>query len=87
MNWNFPADQGKSIIGGKTIGGSSSINGGELIRTWFFNAGHICALGHYTRGLAAQYDAWSSLLTPAEKSLNWNWNSLFGYMKKVRFDL
>ncbi|KAG9093186.1 hypothetical protein FRC07_011517, partial [Ceratobasidium sp. 392] len=65
MNWNFPADQGKSIVAGKTLGGSSSINGAA-----------------FTRGLAAQYDAWSSLLTPAEQSLNWNWKSLFGYMKK-----
>ncbi|KAG8721074.1 hypothetical protein FRC09_008530 [Ceratobasidium sp. 395] len=69
MNWNFPADQGKSIVAGKTLGGSSSINGAA-----------------FTRGLAAQYDAWSSLLTPAEQNLNWNWNSLFGYMKKVRID-
>ncbi|KAG9089557.1 hypothetical protein FRC06_001487 [Ceratobasidium sp. 370] len=66
LDWNFPADQGKSILAGKTLGGSSSINGAA-----------------FTRGLAAQYDAWSSLLTPAEQSLNWNWNSLFSYMKKA----
>ncbi|KAG8718647.1 hypothetical protein FRC08_004742 [Ceratobasidium sp. 394] len=65
MDWHFPADQGKTILAGKTLGGSSSINGAA-----------------FTRGLAAQYDAWSSLLTPAEQSLNWNWNSLFSYMKK-----
>ena len=40
--------------------------------------------GAYTRGLAAQYDAWSSLLTVDEQELNWNWNSLFSYMKIVR---
>jgi choline dehydrogenase-like flavoprotein len=51
---------------GKTLGGSSSING-----------------GHWTRGLAAQYDAWSSLLEPSEASVGWNWQNLFGYMKKV----
>jgi choline dehydrogenase-like flavoprotein len=51
---------------GKTLGGSSSING-----------------GHYTRGLNAQYDAWSSLLETSEASVGWNWQNLFGYMKKV----
>ncbi|QRV78538.1 GMC oxidoreductase [Ceratobasidium sp. AG-Ba] len=65
MDWHFEADQGKVIVAGKTLGGSSSINGAA-----------------FTRGLAAQYDSWSSLLTPSEQSLNWNWNSLFSYMKK-----
>jgi choline dehydrogenase-like flavoprotein len=37
----------------------------------------------WTRGLAAQYDAWSQLLETSEASLNWNWDNLFGYMKKV----
>jgi choline dehydrogenase len=49
---------------GKTLGGSSSINGAA-----------------YTRGMAAQFDALSDLLDPADASLNWNWDSLFGYMK------
>ncbi|QRV78525.1 GMC oxidoreductase [Ceratobasidium sp. AG-Ba] len=65
MDWHFATDQGRGIIAGKTLGGSSSINGAA-----------------FTRGLAAQYDAWSSLLTSSEQSLNWNWNSLFSYMKK-----
>ena len=51
---------------GKTLGGSTSINGGA-----------------WTRGLAAQYDAWSNLLEPEEASVGWNWDSLFAYMKKV----
>uniref|UniRef100_A0A0W0G5B1 Glucose-methanol-choline oxidoreductase N-terminal domain-containing protein n=1 Tax=Moniliophthora roreri TaxID=221103 RepID=A0A0W0G5B1_MONRR len=50
---------------GKTLGGSSSING-----------------GHYTRGLAAQYDAWSTLLESSEAGVGWNWNGMFNYMKK-----
>ena len=54
------------IHSGKTLGGSSAINGAA-----------------WTRGLAAQYDAWSQLLETSEESLNWNWDNLFGYMKKV----
>ncbi|CEL53703.1 Glucose oxidase OS=Aspergillus niger GN=gox PE=1 SV=1 [Rhizoctonia solani AG-1 IB] len=65
MDWDWPADQGRRIKGGKTLGGSTSINGGA-----------------YTRGLAAQYDAWSSLLSAGEQNLGWNWASLFSYMKK-----
>jgi len=87
LDWQLPTDDGKQMVAsvpfiapsspdrtaltdylnrGKTLGGSSSINGAA-----------------WTRGLAAQYDAWSQLLEPSEASLNWNWNSLFGYMKKV----
>ncbi|KZP30479.1 GMC oxidoreductase [Athelia psychrophila] len=65
LDWAWPTDQGKVIHGGKTLGGSSSING---------------AL--YTRGLAAQYDAWSSLLETSESSSGWNWEGLLGYMMK-----
>lgn len=54
------------FLRGKTLGGSSSINGAT-----------------YTRGLAAQYDAWSELLDPQDRNLQWNWDSLFTYMKKV----
>ena len=57
------------IHSGKTLGGSSAINGAA-----------------WTRGLAAQYDAWSQLLETSEASLNWNWDNLFGYMKKVSHD-
>ncbi|EDR06224.1 uncharacterized protein LACBIDRAFT_174286 [Laccaria bicolor S238N-H82] len=62
---SWPADQGKLILGGKTLGGGSSINGGA-----------------YTRGLAAQYDAWSTLLEPSEASVGWNWQGIWNYMKK-----
>ncbi|KAK0458306.1 glucose oxidase [Desarmillaria tabescens] len=64
--WSWPTDGGlKSIAGGKTLGGSSSINGGA-----------------YTRGLDAQFDAWSSLLEEDEASAEWSWESIFSYMKK-----
>ncbi|KAI0638751.1 alcohol oxidase [Trametes polyzona] len=66
MDWAWPADQGKLIHGGKTLGGSSSING-----------------GHWTRGLNAQYDAFSQLLEPEEADVGWNWEGLFSYMKKA----
>jgi hypothetical protein len=36
--------------------------------------------------LAAQYDAWSDLLEPSEASVGWNWQNIFGYMKKVGQD-
>ncbi|RDB29937.1 Glucose oxidase [Hypsizygus marmoreus] len=32
LNWNWPADQGRSIPGGKTFGGGSSINGAAYTR-------------------------------------------------------
>jgi len=51
---------------GRTLGGSSSINGA----TW-------------TRGVKAQYDAFSTLLEPEEQKVGWNWDSLFFYMKKA----
>ncbi|RDX45063.1 alcohol oxidase [Lentinus brumalis] len=66
MDWAWPTDSGKVMHGGKTLGGSSSING-----------------GHWTRGLNAQYDAWSSLLEDSEASVGWNWDGIFSYMKKA----
>ncbi|KZT24335.1 GMC oxidoreductase [Neolentinus lepideus HHB14362 ss-1] len=65
LDWAWAAEDGKVIRGGKTLGGSTSING-----------------GHYTRGMSAQYDALSTLLDPSEAGVNWNWDSLFSYMKK-----
>jgi len=65
LDWNYPADQGRHIPAGKTLGGSTSINGAA-----------------YTRGLNAQYDAWSTLLEPSEASVGWNWQNLWSYMKK-----
>ncbi|KAF7374150.1 Glucose oxidase [Mycena sanguinolenta] len=65
MDWAWTADQGRVIHGGKTLGGSSSING-----------------GHWTRGLNAQYDAWSTLLEEDEADVGWNWDGIFTYMKK-----
>ncbi|KAI0757742.1 alcohol oxidase [Daedaleopsis nitida] len=66
LDWAWPTDAGKTIHGGKTLGGSTSING-----------------GHWTRGLNAQYDAWSELLEPEEASVGWNWEGVFSYMKKA----
>ncbi|KAI0668760.1 alcohol oxidase [Trametes maxima] len=66
LDWSWPADRGKLIRGGKTLGGSSSING-----------------GHWTRGLNAQYDAFSKLLEPEEANVGWNWAGMFNYMKKA----
>ncbi|TFK70863.1 glucose oxidase [Pluteus cervinus] len=36
----------------------------------------------YTRGLNAQYDAWSNLLETSEASVGWNWQGMWSYMKK-----
>jgi len=66
IDWSWKCDQGRTMHGGKTLGGGTSING----MVW-------------TRGLAAQYDAWSELLEPAEASVGWNWDNLFTYMKKA----
>ncbi|KAJ7171196.1 hypothetical protein C8R46DRAFT_1087942 [Mycena filopes] len=66
MDWAWKAEQGKVLHGGKTLGGSTSING-----------------GHWTRGLNAQYDAWSKLLEDDEASVGWDWNGMFSYMKKA----
>jgi choline dehydrogenase-like flavoprotein len=57
----------RCFVRGKTLGGSTSINGGA-----------------WTRGLNAQYDAWSTLLEDDEASVGWNWAGMFNYMKKVR---
>ncbi|KAK0474327.1 hypothetical protein EDD18DRAFT_1220920 [Armillaria luteobubalina] len=65
LDWDWTTDQGKTIHGGKTLGGSSSING-----------------GHYTRGLEAQFDAWSSLLEDYQSEVGWNWDEMSNYMKK-----
>ncbi|KAF7368744.1 Glucose oxidase [Mycena venus] len=37
----------------------------------------------WTRGLNAQYDAWSTLLEDDEASVGWNWAGMFNYMKKA----
>ncbi|KAF7324999.1 Glucose oxidase [Mycena kentingensis (nom. inval.)] len=39
--------------------------------------------GHWTRGLNAQYDAWSTLLEDDEQDVGWNWDGMFSYMKKA----
>lgn len=38
---------------------------------------------YWTRGAAAQFDAFSELLEPEEARIGWNWNNLFSYMKRV----
>ncbi|KAK1227943.1 hypothetical protein PQX77_009045 [Marasmius sp. AFHP31] len=64
IDWQWGTEHG-TMVGGKTLGGSSSING-----------------AHYTRGLAAQYDSWSTLLETSEANVGWNWQGMFNYMKK-----
>ncbi|KAF9269745.1 alcohol oxidase [Marasmius fiardii PR-910] len=65
LDWAWDTDQGRVMRGGRTLGGSTSING-----------------GHYTRAMAAQYNALSSLLEESEANVGWNWESVFNYMKK-----
>ncbi|KAF8322527.1 alcohol oxidase [Clavulina sp. PMI_390] len=36
-----------------------------------------------TRGASAQYDSWSDLLDPEDRSLEWTWDGIFPYMKKA----
>ncbi|KAF9268268.1 glucose oxidase [Marasmius fiardii PR-910] len=64
MDWQWETEHG-IMRSGRTLGGSSSING-----------------GHYTRGHAAQFDAWSDLLEESEAYVGWNWDSMFYYMRK-----
>ncbi|KAK7038486.1 glucose oxidase [Favolaschia claudopus] len=66
LDWGYLADEGRVVTQGKTLGGSSSINGG----TW-------------TRGSAAQYDSWSTLLEKSEANLGWNWKGMLHYMRKA----
>ncbi|KAJ3767556.1 alcohol oxidase [Lentinula raphanica] len=65
LDWAWSTDQGKTIRGGKTLGGSTSING-----------------AHYTRGMEAQYDAWTTLLEESDADAGWNWEGIFTYMQK-----
>ncbi|KAH8111183.1 glucose oxidase [Phellopilus nigrolimitatus] len=51
---------------GRTLGGSTSINGAA-----------------WTRGSKEQYDALSQLLETSDADMNWNFDSLFSYMKKA----
>jgi choline dehydrogenase len=57
---------------GKTIAGGKTLGGGSSING-----------AAYTRGLNAQYDAWSTLLESSEASVGWNWQSMWSYMKKA----
>ncbi|KAK0217299.1 alcohol oxidase [Armillaria fumosa] len=56
---------------GKTIHGGKTLGGSSSING-----------GHYTRGLDAQFDAWSSLLEDYESEVGWNWDGMLNYMKK-----
>ncbi|KZV75303.1 GMC oxidoreductase [Peniophora sp. CONT] len=71
LDWKYETVDSKVMSGcvvhrGKTLGGSSSINGG----TW-------------TRGMKAQYDAFTTLLEPEDADKGWDWDGLFHYMKKA----
>ncbi|KAI0310912.1 alcohol oxidase [Amylostereum chailletii] len=65
IDWAWKTDQNRTTPGGKTLGGSSSINGA----TW-------------TRGMAAQYDAITTLLEPEDADAGWDWEGLYAYMRK-----
>ncbi|KAG5635445.1 hypothetical protein H0H81_011238 [Sphagnurus paluster] len=56
---------------GRRISGGKTLGGGSSING-----------AAYTRGAKEQYDAWSTLLEPSEASVGWNWNGIWGYMKK-----
>ena len=43
--------------------------------------------GHWTRGQRGQYDAFARLLSEEDADMNWNFDSLFAYMKKVWWNL
>ncbi|KAH8810280.1 hypothetical protein DL96DRAFT_1505899 [Flagelloscypha sp. PMI_526] len=60
------------VDSGRTTDGGKTLGGGSSINGAF-----------WTRGAAAQYDAWSNLLTSDEQILGWNWNNLYTYMKKA----
>ncbi|KAL5495905.1 hypothetical protein ACEPAI_1369 [Sanghuangporus weigelae] len=66
LDWAWSTDLDRTIRGGRTLGGSSSING--LL---------------WTRAMKAQYDAFSQLLGEEDSDMNWNFDSLFSYMKKA----
>ncbi|TFK24579.1 glucose oxidase [Coprinopsis marcescibilis] len=56
---------------GRGITGGKTLGGGTSINGAAF-----------TRGLAAQYDSWSTLLEPWEASVGWNWQGVWDYMRK-----
>ncbi|KAL5534916.1 hypothetical protein ACEPAF_3006 [Sanghuangporus sanghuang] len=66
LDWAWSTDLDRTMHGGRTLGGSSSING-----------------AHWTRAMKAQYDALSQLLGEEDSDMNWNFDSLFSYMKKA----
>ncbi|KAL5534873.1 hypothetical protein ACEPAG_1338 [Sanghuangporus baumii] len=66
LDWAWSTDLNKTIRGGRTLGGSNSING--LL---------------WTRAMKAQYNAFSQLLGEEDSDMNWNFDSLFFYMKKA----
>ncbi|KAI0762282.1 alcohol oxidase [Fomes fomentarius] len=70
--YNGPMDWAWPTDQGKTIHGGKTLGGGTSING-----------GAWTRGLNAQYDAWSKLLEDSEASVGWNWDGMFSYMKKA----
>lgn len=84
LDWSWPTEKGgmhgcvtrrrtrrSSLKCDRTYSGKT-LGGGTSINgaTW-------------TRGSAAQYDAWQSLLEASEASLGWNWADLSSYMRRV----
>ncbi|KAJ7240404.1 hypothetical protein B0H12DRAFT_1134777 [Mycena haematopus] len=67
-----PMDWAWTADQGRVIHGGKTLGGGTSING-----------GAWTRGLNAQYDAWSTLLEEDEASVGWNWTGMFSYMKKA----
>ncbi|KAG8834795.1 hypothetical protein FRC18_001469 [Serendipita sp. 400] len=71
------------VFGSDLIRKYPTSDGKDITAGWTLGGGSSINGTTWTRGHAAQYDAWSALLTPAEANLGWNWSNLFGYMKKA----
>ncbi|KAI0640680.1 hypothetical protein C8Q79DRAFT_434459 [Trametes meyenii] len=67
-----PLDWAWTADGGKVIHGGKTLGGSSSING-----------AAWTRGLKEQYDAFSTLLEPEDADVGWNWENLFGYMKKA----
>ncbi|KAF8318326.1 uncharacterized protein EI90DRAFT_2941968 [Cantharellus anzutake] len=68
LDWSYPAEGGRSIRAGKTLGGSSSINGA----TW--TRGTQAQYDALTQLLSPEDQS---------ANLGWNWASLSSYMRKA----
>ncbi|EJC97364.1 glucose oxidase [Fomitiporia mediterranea MF3/22] len=70
LTWTWETDLGRDILG--SVSDSFDLIGGSSSIN-----GAV-----WTRGMKEQYDAFAQLLGEEDASLNWNFDSLFEYMKK-----